>query len=269
MPISKKRLEEIKAFKNTDFSDCPELTDEQLAQMIFKRQSVRAYSRTSVDFLDNDIDLAVSLGIQPLIKDIRVKVKVLRKAEVSNNRSDYCIAFYSEEKPYHLENIGFIGQQIELTLQSKGLGTCWWGMKKPKKNFKSADGLNSIITMTVGYPKTPETRKYPDGFKRKNSADILIKDSKPDNLIEAVRIAPSAINLQPWLIEKNDNSYNFYLKTPGNLLEKMINDMRHIDIGIAMAHLFVQAKADGINISFNFEGADITNGKFICSAVLG
>jgi uncharacterized protein (DUF4415 family) len=24
---------EIKAFKNTDFSDCPELTDEQLAQM--------------------------------------------------------------------------------------------------------------------------------------------------------------------------------------------------------------------------------------------
>jgi len=33
MAISKKRLEEIKAFKNTDFSDCPILTDEQLAQM--------------------------------------------------------------------------------------------------------------------------------------------------------------------------------------------------------------------------------------------
>jgi uncharacterized protein (DUF4415 family) len=33
MPITKERLEEIKAFKNTDFSDCPELTDEQLTQM--------------------------------------------------------------------------------------------------------------------------------------------------------------------------------------------------------------------------------------------
>ena len=32
-PIMKKRLEEIKAFKVTDFSDAPELTDEQLAQM--------------------------------------------------------------------------------------------------------------------------------------------------------------------------------------------------------------------------------------------
>jgi len=33
MPITKERLEEIKAFKNTDFSDCSELTDEQLSQM--------------------------------------------------------------------------------------------------------------------------------------------------------------------------------------------------------------------------------------------
>ena len=31
--ITAKRLTEIKAFKNTDFSDSPELTDEQLAQM--------------------------------------------------------------------------------------------------------------------------------------------------------------------------------------------------------------------------------------------
>jgi hypothetical protein len=31
--ISKERIAEIKAFHNTDFSDCPELTDEQLAQM--------------------------------------------------------------------------------------------------------------------------------------------------------------------------------------------------------------------------------------------
>ena len=33
MPITKKRLEEIKTFKNTDFTDCPPLTDEQLAQL--------------------------------------------------------------------------------------------------------------------------------------------------------------------------------------------------------------------------------------------
>jgi uncharacterized protein (DUF4415 family) len=33
MNITEKRLKEIKAFKNTDFSDSPELTDEQLDQL--------------------------------------------------------------------------------------------------------------------------------------------------------------------------------------------------------------------------------------------
>jgi len=33
MTITKKRLKEIKAFKNTDFSDCPKMTDWQLAQL--------------------------------------------------------------------------------------------------------------------------------------------------------------------------------------------------------------------------------------------
>jgi len=33
LPITKERLKEIMTSKNSDFSDCPELTDEQLAQM--------------------------------------------------------------------------------------------------------------------------------------------------------------------------------------------------------------------------------------------
>ena len=33
MSISKERLQEIKNYKNTDFSDCPVLTQEQLSQM--------------------------------------------------------------------------------------------------------------------------------------------------------------------------------------------------------------------------------------------
>jgi uncharacterized protein (DUF4415 family) len=39
MSITKKRLEEIKAFKNTDFTDCPVLTKEELAQ--FKPSHLR------------------------------------------------------------------------------------------------------------------------------------------------------------------------------------------------------------------------------------
>jgi nitroreductase len=246
-----------------------------LAETIYKRKSVRVFSeKPSENFLDNsielsgkntlemfenepDADLIKMFDIQPLLDTIRVKVKMLKKKEVRNNRSEYCIAFYSEEKPQHLENIGFIGQQIDLELQSRGLGTCWWGMKKPKKEYKSIDGLECIITMTVGYPLKTERRTYPEGFKRKTIEDILINDiTEPSRLIESVRIAPSAVNLQPWLIEKIDNTYNFYLRPAKGIIEKMIDDMRSIDMGIAMAHLMVQAKADGLEVSYKFTNTE-------------
>ncbi|MDR2543764.1 MAG: hypothetical protein LBC80_10010 [Treponema sp.] len=246
-----------------------------LAKTIYNRKSVRVFSEIPAEILENDVDLIKTFDIKPLIENIKVKVKVLKKNEVKNNRSQYCIAFYSEEKPLYLENIGFIGQQIELELQSRGLGTCWWGMKKPKKEFKSNEGLNCMITMTAGFPRKTETRTYPDGFKRKAVKDIFAGDMSniqsgtiPARLIEAVRIAPSAVNLQPWIIEKIDNTYNFYIRPPKSLIEKMIKDMRHIDIGIAMAHLTIQAKAEGLEVSMTFSGKDINQGKYLAGIIV-
>jgi hypothetical protein len=45
----------------------------------------------------------------------------------------------------------------------------------------------------------------------------------------------------------------------------MIGKMRHIDMGIALAHLFVKAKAQGKQVSFDFKGNNIKQGKFIAS----
>jgi nitroreductase len=122
--------------------------------------------------------------------------------------------------------------------------------------------------MTTGYPKKVETRNYPKDYKRKNIKEIVIGDFVQDNLLESVRIAPSAVNLQPWLIEKIDKKYNFYIKPAKSLMEKMIKSMRFIDMGIAIAHLFVQAKADGLDVSFGFESKDIKQGKFTASLLI-
>ena len=242
-----------------------------LSQTIHQRKSTRKFTNNPVEILNNGNDLIQTFNLVPLIDSIKVKVKVLSKNEVKNDRTDYCVAFYTEEKPFHLENIGFIGQQLDLVLQSQGLGTCWWGMKKPNKNFKNVDGLNCIITMTAGYPLKNDERKYPDGFLRKAVKDILINCDVPqplDNLIEAARIAPSAVNQQPWLIEKIGNKYNFNLRKPNNLIEKMISDMRVMDIGIAMAHMYVQAKANNLNVSFSFEDTSVNKSKFIGSVIV-
>jgi hypothetical protein len=36
-------------------------------------------------------------------------------------------------------------------------------------------------------------------------------------------------------------------------------------MGIAMAHLYIKAKAQGLNVSFGFEGENIKQGAFIAS----
>ena len=233
-----------------------------LAQTIYKRKSVRTFIKKSIG-IKKDTNILEAFNIEPLVKDIKVNIKLLKKEEIWNTWSNYCFAFYSEDKPYHLENIGFIGQQLDLTLQSKGIGSCWWGLKKPKSKFKKSEGLDCIITMAAGIPQNPEIRNYPESFNRKSPKDIVIGDTNPDDLIKAVSIAPSAMNMQPWLIEKNGGKYSFYLRNPINFIERMATWMRNVDMGIALAHFYIQAKADGHTVSFGFEGNDINQGKFI------
>jgi uncharacterized protein (DUF4415 family) len=48
MPITKERLKEIKAFKTTDFSDCPVLTEEQMKE--FKPSHLRPQLRNMANY---------------------------------------------------------------------------------------------------------------------------------------------------------------------------------------------------------------------------
>ena len=235
----------------------------QLAETIYSRKSVRNFSDATASVLENSGDLVEAFGLVSLLPDIKVAVRVLESHEVKNKKAKYCIGFYSEDKPLALENVGFIGQQLDLLLQVQGLGICWWGMKKPKKEFKSVGGLDCFITMMAGMPKLDEKRSYPDDFKRKAAADIIIGGADLDKLIEAVRVAPSAVNRQPWLVGKDGDKYNFYLRSSKNPLDMIIGDMRNIDMGIAAAHLFVVAKAEGYNTEFCFEGEDSGKHKFV------
>jgi len=51
MKISEERKAEIRAFKNTDFLDCPELTDEQI------RQLRPSHYRKKTDTVFNEMDI--------------------------------------------------------------------------------------------------------------------------------------------------------------------------------------------------------------------
>ena len=65
-----------------------------------------------------------------------------------------------------------------------------------------------------------------------------------------VRLAPSAVNKQPWRLLLKDNVVHFYLKRSKGFCHEGKLDMQMIDMGIALCHLELAAKACDLNIKF-------------------
>ena len=149
------------------------------------------------------------------------------------------IAIFSEEKENYYQNVGFIFQQVDLFLQSKGIGSCWIGMGNPK-NYENQDkDQKFIIIISLGKPKGNIYREI-DQFRRKSLDEI---SDKADEKLVPAQFAPSASNTQPWYFTHNDDgSYDLYRVKLGRLRNRFYKKWNQIDTGIALAHLYVANK---------------------------
>ena len=85
MPITKERLEEIKAFKNTNFSDISELTDEQLAQLKPSHYRNMANYKPIKKTVNVRLDADVIEWLQSAGKGYQTRMNaILRKAMLSS-----------------------------------------------------------------------------------------------------------------------------------------------------------------------------------------
>jgi nitroreductase len=210
-----------------------------LEDTIYKRQSTRSYDSTPLDnetldeirdFIDN---------AKELNPNIKWSYEILPTENISTMmrwKAPHYIAIFSEEKENFYQNVGFIFQQVDLFLQSKGIGTCWIGMGSPK-NYKNPDDTQKfIIIISVGKPKGNLYREI-DQFRRKSLEDI---SDKRDERLAPAQFAPSASNSQPWYFTHNDDgSYNLYRNRPKFRLNKKKDAWNQIDMGIALAHMYV------------------------------
>ena len=168
---------------------------------------------------------------------------------------------------YNLEQLGYVLEKFILYAETLGLGTCWMGGTFKRSDFvklvKLKDGEILPIVTPIGYPK--EQRSIVDNFMRyaarsnqrkpwnelfynENLSNPLeLKDvAKYDDALEAVRLAPSASNKQPWRILKIGNVYNFYLKANKGYAEGLGFNIQKIDMGIAMSHFEMILQEIGI-----------------------
>ena len=123
--------------------------DKELYEMIFKRKSFHLFRNIgNLHITEQEIDDIEKefSKLKPLIDDIKVKIEIVKKESVLRGQ-EYCILFYSEKKDNYLQNIGYLGEQLDLYLVSKNIGTLWFGIGKPDE--QELDGLDFVIMIAI------------------------------------------------------------------------------------------------------------------------
>ncbi len=200
-----------------------------LEDQIYTRKSCRNY-------LDDEIDMDLihdfMSNVKPLVEDIDYHYDILTSDKLNIRTrwtAPYYLSLYSEKKEYYQENIGFVFQQLSLYLQSLGIGNCWVGMASPKIK-------NDDFVIVISFGKSDKMTRDKDSFKRKPLCEI--SDSNDKRLIPA-RLAPSAINSQPWYFKHSGKDFDVYQVKQNILKRQILKKWNPIDVGIALAHMYI------------------------------
>lgn len=229
-----------------------------LYDTIFRRKSVRRFDMTplSQEKLDQLQDFI--RNIKRLDENIITEFSVQSEKEVSSLfaiKAPQYLSLYSEKKGSYLINAGFILQQVDLFLSASGLGSCWLGVAKPNKDAaQSREGLEYIIMLAFGNPAEPVHRTSIDQFKR-NSLTEISSIKEAEELLEPVRLAPSAANSQPWFFSGDTQEIVVSRKKLNLVKAQIYGKMNVIDVGIALCHLWLSAEHQGKAVEF-----DLTEG---------
>ena len=186
--------------------------------------------------------------VTPLFPDIKTEIVLVKENETTCHRgADYCILFYSEPKGEYLRNIGYMGEQIDLYLNSRGIGALWYGIGKPKAIRDN--GLEYVIM--IAFKRMPANSFRKDMYKSKRKPLEEIWSGDGLGIANIVRFAPSACNTQPWYVENKEKELSIYrYKKPGKRGIMPVNKVmfyNKIDIGIFLFILEVCLKEKGIS----------------------
>lgn len=181
----------------------------------------------------------------------------------------------------HMEEaFGYSFEALVLYAQSLGLGTTWLGGTMDRKAFEKAmelrDGEVMPCVSPAGFPAAKmslrETlmRKGIKADKRlpfgevffDGSFDIPLTGERAGALkepLEAVRLAPSAVNKQPWRAVVSNNLVHFYEKRSRGYVSEATGDLQRIDVGIALCHFDLTARELGLSPSLTVADPGISS----------
>jgi len=175
------------------------------------------------------------------------------------------IAFIGKmDDPYVQEEVGYTGEGIILEATALGLDTCWVGgffnREKAGSLVEISNNERVLAITPVGYALKSESLegKIMTGFGRTHKrlpistlAGGLEIDKLPEWIkasLEAARLAPSAVNRQPWGFNVEDDGITVFVRNSGS----DFGVSSRLDCGIAMLHIEVAALNSGYKGEWEF-----------------
>ena len=240
-----------------------EIINKKMYDNIFKRKSFHLFRDNKTKELYKDYNHITDEELddiknafktfRPLYDSIKVDIKIVSNGKTNCNRNqEYCILFYSEKKPNYLQNLGFLGEQLDLFLAGLDIGALWFGIgKTPDTTY---NGLEYVTMMAIC--KVPNNSFRKDMFKSKRKDLNEVYDGNIySDIINIARFAPSSCNSQPWKVIDTNNDLEVYrYKMPGKRGIMPINKVVYqnlIDIGIFI--LFVSVILEYNKYQYNLE----------------
>ena len=253
------------------------MTDFNINEIAEKRKSVRTYIEKPLTKEDRQ---KLTVYIEKLLEEAhpftaRVKIKLFDVDKEINSKDlgtygvikgakTYLGVAVSKEQGAE-EAVGYVFEKLVLYAASLGLGTCWLGGTFNRGEFAKAmqitDNEFFPIASPVGYPaaknhtvdkimrkaiKADHRKPFEELFFENDFSTPLSKEKAGEyaKVLEAVRLAPSAKNGQPWRILKDGDNFHFYEK---KTIPSSSYDIQRLDVAIAGCHFELAAKEKGIN----------------------
>ena len=226
--------------------------DKSFYEMIFKRKSFHLFRNVGNESISiaelDDIQNAYKAFI-PLHPEIKTTIRIVPEKDTSCKRGgEYCILLYSEKKDGYLQNIGYLGEQLDLYLVSRNIGTLWFGIGKTDE--EPFEDMEFVIMFSIR--KISDDSKYrKDMFKSKRkSVEEIWEGAKIPGVSDIVRFAPSACNSQPWYVRNEGEISVYRYKKPGKrgiMPADKVSFFNCIDMGIFICFMDICLEHSGID----------------------
>jgi len=270
-----------------------------MLKIIEARTSVRAYSNQVVeaDKQKELMDFLANNNIGPFGNEVRFdlvdmtgkdlsQLKALGTYGVITNAHIYLAGAVAADKN-NMEDFGYCMEGAILKATELGLGTCWLGGFLNRSEFgEKIELLPSEILPAVtplGYRASRTTmrdrmiRKLVNSSSRKpfeelffladNKTPLSLADaSNYEQVLAAVRMAPSASNKQPWRIikDKQQDTFHLFLDEDKAYSQRFPGvELQRLDMGIAMCHFLFAAKAKGLKGKWTLKQPKLDAGNWI------